>query len=49
VQGNLAYSHAFQNSITGPLYTAGNVAIPGTSVTDTVSSDLLQAGVSVLF
>ncbi|HEX4142521.1 MAG TPA: outer membrane protein transport protein [Pirellulales bacterium] len=49
VKANLAYSHAFQNSITGPIYTAANAPIPGTSVTNTVSSDLLQAGLSVLF
>ena len=49
VQANVAYSHAFQNSITGPLYNPAFGALPGTSVTNTVSSDFLQGGVSVLF
>lgn len=52
VLGNVAYSHAFQNSVTGPIYVPGSnplIAIPGASVTNTLSSDLLQAGLSVLF
>ncbi|HEX4149622.1 MAG TPA: outer membrane protein transport protein, partial [Pirellulales bacterium] len=49
VLANLAYSHAFQNSNTGPLYSPLVGALPGTSVTSTVSSDLLQGGISVLF
>jgi long-chain fatty acid transport protein len=48
VVATLAYTHGFQNSITGPfLVPAG--AIPGTSVTSTISSDILNGGLTVLF
>ncbi len=46
--GAVSYTHAFENSITGPIVTPPG-AIPGSSVTDTTSADLLYAGVSVVF
>ena len=46
VSGNIAYTHGFQNSISGPLQSPfGPVA--GTSVASTVSADILNFGLSV--
>lgn len=49
VSANLAYSHAFLNSITGPLYSPLIGPIPGTSVTNSESADMVQGGLSVFF
>jgi long-chain fatty acid transport protein len=46
---SIAYTHAFENSATGPLHTAAGVAIPGSSVTSTVSADALSMGVTKRF
>jgi long-chain fatty acid transport protein len=45
---DLAYFHAFENSLTGP-YQSPFGAIPGTSVTSTVSADGILAGASVRY
>jgi long-chain fatty acid transport protein len=45
---SISYTHAFENSVTGPIQTPFG-AIPGSSVTDTTSADLLFTGVSVVF
>jgi long-chain fatty acid transport protein len=45
---SISYSHVFENSVTGPIQTPLG-PIPGTSVTDTTSADLLFTGVSVVF
>ncbi|HEX4128740.1 MAG TPA: outer membrane protein transport protein [Pirellulales bacterium] len=47
---NIAYSHGFQNHITGPIVNpALGGALPGTSVTSTISADIINAGFSVLY
>jgi long-chain fatty acid transport protein len=46
---NLAYAHAFENSITGPIQQPGIGAIPGSSLTSTISADLLTAGFTKRF
>jgi len=43
---SVAYAHAFENSVTGPLHSATGAAIPGSSVTSTVSADVLSFGVT---
>jgi long-chain fatty acid transport protein len=45
---SISYSHAFQNRVTGPIETPAG-AIPGSSVTDSTSADLLYTGLSVFF
>jgi long-chain fatty acid transport protein len=45
---SLAYAHAFQNSISGPLVTPAG-AVPGSSVGLTTSADLLVLGLTVKF
>ena len=45
---SVCYSHAFENSASGPLQSALG-PIPGTSVTSTISADALSAGVSKRF
>lgn len=45
---SIAYTHAFENSVTGPLQPAG-VPIPVGTVTSSVSADLLLAGFSKRF
>ena len=45
---SVSYSHAFRNSVTGPIETPAG-AIPGSSVTDSTSADLLFTDVSVRF
>ncbi len=48
VVATLAYTHGFQNQITGPFVVAAG-SVPGTSVTSAVSSDLLTGGLTVQF
>lgn len=48
VVANLAYTHGFQNHVTGPFVTPLG-AIPGTSVTSRISSDMVNAGVTVRY
>jgi long-chain fatty acid transport protein len=45
---SLAYAHAFQNSVSGPIVTPIG-AIPGSSVTSVVSADTVVFGGTVLF
>ncbi len=45
---SVSYSHVFENSVTGQIETPLG-AIPGSSVTDKTSADLLFTGVSVVF
>jgi long-chain fatty acid transport protein len=45
---SVSYSHAFENRNTGPIETQLG-PIPGSSVTDSTSADLLYTGISVLF
>jgi len=45
----LAYTHGFENSVTGPLHSPTGGDIPGTSVTSTVSADVLSLGVTKRF
>jgi long-chain fatty acid transport protein len=45
---SISYTHVFENSVTGPIATPLG-AIPGSSVTNTTSADLLFTGASVLF
>jgi long-chain fatty acid transport protein len=44
-----AYSHGFQNSISGPLVAPGVGAIPGTSLTSSANVDMFMFGATVLF
>jgi long-chain fatty acid transport protein len=46
---SVAYVHAFENSVTGPLQPAGLPPLPNTSVTSTVSADMLLAGFTKRF
>jgi long-chain fatty acid transport protein len=46
--GSIAYTHGFQNSETGPMHSILG-PIPGSSVTSTVSADVLSMGVSKRF
>lgn len=45
---SLTYAHFFENSISGPLISAGG-AVPGTNITSTASADSITAGASVAF
>jgi len=45
---NLTYYHAFQNSITGP-WISGQGAIPGTSVTSSMSENSVTVGLGKSF
>lgn len=45
---SLAYSHAFENSVTGPIVLPMG-AIPGTSITSTAAVDMLFVGATVKF
>ncbi|HKD37772.1 MAG TPA: outer membrane protein transport protein [Pirellulales bacterium] len=45
---SVSYTHAFENSVTGPIVTQLG-PIPGSSVTNTTSADMLYAGISVYF
>jgi long-chain fatty acid transport protein len=50
VSTTLAYTHGFENSLTGPLYVpllTGVNPTPGTSVTENVSADIFNFGVTV--
>jgi long-chain fatty acid transport protein len=49
VTSTIAYTHGFENSVTGPFYHPVFGALAGTSVTDRVSADILTAGVTVNF
>lgn len=49
VTSTIAYTHGFENSVSGPMYVPGVGAIPGTSVTERISGDILNAGVTVNF
>ncbi|WP_417745330.1 OmpP1/FadL family transporter [Rosistilla oblonga] len=42
---NIAYSHFFENSRTGPIVMPGVGAIPGSSVTNEMSADVLSFGI----
>ena len=46
---SVAYLHAFQNQVSGPIQAPGLGAIPGTSVTSTISADALGAGLSIQY
>ena len=46
---SLAYTHAFENSVSGPVQPAGSPPIPGSSVSSTVSADALSVGFSKRF
>jgi len=46
---SISYTHAFHNSVTGPLHPAGTSGIPNTSVTSDVSADLITVGFSKRF
>jgi long-chain fatty acid transport protein len=47
---SVAYTHVFQNSVTGPLYTpASPLPVPGYTVTSTASADALSAGITKRF
>jgi long-chain fatty acid transport protein len=46
---SLAYTHAFENSVTGPIEKAGTGPLAGTSVTSVVSADALICGFSKRF
>lgn len=46
---SVAYLHGFQNDATGPIQAPGLGAIPGTSVTSTVSADALAVGLTVQY
>jgi len=48
ISANVAYTHGFQTSLTGPIVIPAG-PVPGTSVTNTTSVDQLTAGISVLF
>ncbi len=43
--GSVAYTHAFENSVTGTIKSTGG-EIPGSSVTSTISADVLSMGVT---
>ncbi len=45
---SLTYSHFFENTISGPIQTAGG-PIPGTNVTSSTSADSILVGATVLF
>ena len=42
---SVAYTHAFENTVTGPMHSAAG-AIPGSSVSSSVSADVLSVGVT---
>jgi len=46
---SMAYLHAFQNQVSGPIQAAGLGNIPGTSVTSVLSADALCFGLSVQY
>jgi long-chain fatty acid transport protein len=48
IAANIAYTHGFQASLTGPYVTPAG-PIPGTSITSTTSADLLIVGLSLQF
>jgi long-chain fatty acid transport protein len=48
VAANIAYTHGFQNSLTGPFVTPTG-SIPATSITSLISADQLSAGLAVKF
>lgn len=49
VSSTIAYTHGFENSVTGPFYHPTFGALAGTSVTERVSADILSAGVTVAY
>lgn len=49
VSSTIAYTHGFENSVTGPFYHPTFGALAGTSVTDRVSADILNMGITVAF
>jgi long-chain fatty acid transport protein len=49
VSTTVAYTHGFENTVTGPIYHPAFGALPGTSVTERVSADYLSAGITVRF
>ena len=49
ISANIAYTHGFQTSLTGPIVSPLIGPVPTTSVTNTTSVDHLTAGLSVLF
>jgi hypothetical protein len=49
VSSTIAYSHGFENSVTGPIYHPVFGPLAGTSVTERVSADMLNAGITVHF
>lgn len=49
VAANIAYLHGFEGSSTGPFVLPGVGAVPGSSVTSSISADALTAGVTVKY
>ena len=45
---SVAYSHSFENPITGPIVLPGG-AVPGTSITSKSSTDSIMIGATVKF
>jgi len=48
LSANIAYTHGFQSSLTGP-YVVPVGPVPGTSITTTNSADFLSAGITLKF
>ena len=46
---SVAYLHGFQNQVSGPIQAPGLGALPGTSVTSSVSADALSAGLTIQY
>jgi long-chain fatty acid transport protein len=49
ISANLAYTHGFRNQVSGPIVSPVVGAIPGTTVANQVSADILNAGMTVVF
>jgi long-chain fatty acid transport protein len=43
---SIAYSHFFENSVSGPIYAPGFGAVPGTNIRSTASADSVLIGAS---
>ncbi|MFO0012175.1 MAG: OmpP1/FadL family transporter [Planctomycetota bacterium] len=46
---NAAYSHIFENTLTGPLVSPISGAIPGTAFSSSMAANFLSAGISVFY
>ena len=49
VSSTIAYTHGFENTVTGPLYSPLVGPVAGTAITDRVSAHILNAGITVNF